>query len=316
MPLYRSASSGTVVVQDFLKNTYFVSKIDSLLFVTRIPDLLSPELRFRSHNRPSAIIELFTFQVINISAYEVASWPPLIPRIPGTAILFLCALVCRLCHRSEAIMTDIWKDQGHCMQWDHTTQISRTSRWMQERFVPLIFHTHWMHFLRPPLWSGQTSWLQIQRPGFDSPRYQMLWEVLCLERCPLSLISATEELLERKSGDSGLENREYALTVRQPSVHKSWNQLHPQAAIARSVKFARGSGHWVYSVFCAFRNTGIFPVVPLWNMLYVRLFWSFELSNILTSEVYYCNNNLHRPILSAICTSTFCKLCKNLYSGM
>jgi hypothetical protein len=30
-----------------------------------------------------------------------------------------------------------------------------------------------------------------------------------LERGPLSLVSKIEELLERKSGDSGLENREY-----------------------------------------------------------------------------------------------------------
>jgi hypothetical protein len=30
-----------------------------------------------------------------------------------------------------------------------------------------------------------------------------------LERVPLSLVSTTEELLERKSNGSGLENREY-----------------------------------------------------------------------------------------------------------
>jgi hypothetical protein len=31
---------------------------------------------------------------------------------------------------------------------------------------------------RPPLWSsGQSSWLQIQRSGFDSWRYQMFREV-------------------------------------------------------------------------------------------------------------------------------------------
>jgi hypothetical protein len=41
--------------------------------------------------------------------------------------------------------------------------------------------------------------LQIQRPGFDSQRYQIFWEVVGLERGPLSLVSAIEELLERKS---------------------------------------------------------------------------------------------------------------------
>jgi hypothetical protein len=46
--------------------------------------------------------------------------------------------------------------------------------------------------------SGQSSLLQIQRPGFDSRRYQIFWEVVGLERGPHSLVSTTEELLERK----------------------------------------------------------------------------------------------------------------------
>jgi hypothetical protein len=50
----------------------------------------------------------------------------------------------------------------------------------------------------PPLWSsGQSSWLQIQRPGFDYRHYQKK-KVVCLERSPLSLVSTTEELLDRK----------------------------------------------------------------------------------------------------------------------
>jgi hypothetical protein len=46
-------------------------------------------------------------------------------------------------------------------------------------------------------------------PWFDSRRYQIFWEVVGLERGPLSLVSTTEELLERKSNGSGLESREY-----------------------------------------------------------------------------------------------------------
>jgi hypothetical protein len=41
---------------------------------------------------------------------------------------------------------------------------------------------------------GKSSWLQIQRPGFDSWHY---------------LVSTIEELLERNSSGSGLESREY-----------------------------------------------------------------------------------------------------------
>jgi hypothetical protein len=52
---------------------------------------------------------------------------------------------------------------------------------------------------RPPLWSsGQSSWLQTQRSGFDFRLYQIFWELASLERGPLSLVSTNEELLERK----------------------------------------------------------------------------------------------------------------------
>jgi hypothetical protein len=51
----------------------------------------------------------------------------------------------------------------------------------------------------PPLWSsGQSSWLQIRRPGFDSRHYQKKKRLVGLERGPLSLVSTTEELLDRK----------------------------------------------------------------------------------------------------------------------
>jgi hypothetical protein len=53
-------------------------------------------------------------------------------------------------------------------------------------------------------YSGQSSWLQIQRSGFDSRR-----EVMGLERGPFSLVNTIEELLGRKSSGSGLENRDY-----------------------------------------------------------------------------------------------------------
>jgi hypothetical protein len=62
----------------------------------------------------------------------------------------------------------------------------------------------------PPLWSSsQSSWLQIQRSGFDFRHYQIVWEVVGLERGPLSLVSTTEELLGRNSSSFALENRAY-----------------------------------------------------------------------------------------------------------
>jgi hypothetical protein len=79
---------------------------------------------------------------------------------------------------------------------------------------------------RPPLWSsGQSSWLKIQRSGSDSQRYQIFWEVMGLERGPLSLVSTSEELLERKRSGYGLENGEYS---RRDRSHWPRGTLYPQ----------------------------------------------------------------------------------------
>jgi hypothetical protein len=79
---------------------------------------------------------------------------------------------------------------------------------------------------RPPLWpSGLSSWLQIQRPGFYSRHYQIFWEVVGLERGPLSLVSTTEELLGRKRSGSGLENRDYG---RRDTSRWPRDTLYPQ----------------------------------------------------------------------------------------
>jgi hypothetical protein len=65
-------------------------------------------------------------------------------------------------------------------------------------------------------------------PGFDSRRYQIFWEVVGLERGPLSLVRIIEELLEWKSSGSGQENRINGRGIRcadhaTPSVRKSWH---------------------------------------------------------------------------------------------
>jgi hypothetical protein len=104
----------------------------------------------------------------------------------------------------------------------------------------------YIYFMRHPLWSsGQRSWLQIQKSGFDSQRYHVFWEVVGLEQGPLSLVNTIEELLERKSRGCGVESREYGLRdlsrwPRGTSVGKSWHLLRLQAAVARSVYFSRG----------------------------------------------------------------------------
>jgi hypothetical protein len=71
-----------------------------------------------------------------------------------------------------------------------------------------IFLGKW---LRADLLCGQSSWLQIQRPGLDSRRYHIFWEVVGMERGPLSTI---QELLERKNSGFGLEIENTASGIR------------------------------------------------------------------------------------------------------
>jgi hypothetical protein len=87
---------------------------------------------------------------------------------------------------------------------------------------------------RPPLWSSsQSSWLQIQRSGFDSRNYQIFWDIEGLERGPLNHVSTIEELLGRKSSGSGLRSQEYGR--RDPSC---WPRgtLNPQKLALNSPK--------------------------------------------------------------------------------
>jgi hypothetical protein len=46
-------------------------------------------------------------------------------------------------------------------------------------------------------------------PGFDSRHYQILWEVVDLERGPISLVSTIEDLLGSKGSGSGQESLDY-----------------------------------------------------------------------------------------------------------
>jgi hypothetical protein len=66
--------------------------------------------------------------------------------------------------------------------------------------IGILLFSYVLYLLRQPLWSsGKNFWLQIQRSWFDFRRCPIFWEVVGLERGPLSFVSATEELLERKA---------------------------------------------------------------------------------------------------------------------
>jgi hypothetical protein len=80
-------------------------------------------------------------------------------------------------------------------------------------------------YIGPPLWSsGQSSWLQIWRCRVRFPGTTRK-KVVGLERGPLSLVSATEELLGRNGSGSGLEIRQYG---RRDSSRWPRGTLYPQ----------------------------------------------------------------------------------------
>jgi hypothetical protein len=65
-------------------------------------------------------------------------------------------------------------------------------------FLTITFFYSSLALTRPPLWcSGESSWLQIRRNGFDSRHYEKK-KVVGLERGPLILVSTSEALLDRK----------------------------------------------------------------------------------------------------------------------
>jgi hypothetical protein len=71
-------------------------------------------------------------------------------------------------------------------------------------------------------------------PGFDSRRCQIFWEVVGLERVPLSLVDTIEELLGRNNSGSGLENREYG---HEDPLRLPRDTLYPQKLALTSPTF-------------------------------------------------------------------------------
>jgi hypothetical protein len=97
---------------------------------------------------------------------------------------------------------------------------SGQSSWLHSGDVLcFLWGTKWIYICyveesRPPLWSSvQSSWLQIRWSGFDFRRYQIFWEVVGLERGPLSLVSTIEELLSSGLTSSSLSSSVYFYRV-------------------------------------------------------------------------------------------------------
>jgi hypothetical protein len=146
---------------------------------------------------------------------------------------------------------------------------------------PILRYWHLLIFFRPPLWSsGRSSWLQIRRPGFDSRHYQK--KVVGLERDPLSLVSTTEELLDKSSG-SCLENREYG---REDPSRWPRSTLYPQKLAvtsltsgSRTVGVVRSRTHTmefflIFFICFMYRSKWIIVRQFSW---YISLYWTVSL---------------------------------------
>jgi hypothetical protein len=96
--------------------------------------------------------------------------------------------------------------------------------------------------------------------GFDSLCCQMFWEVVCLERGPLSLVSTIEELLERKSCGSDLGSREYG---RGDPLRWLHNTLYPRS-LGRYSSLA-DSGHGVLVLILESTAFHVFYILLLWR---------------------------------------------------
>jgi hypothetical protein len=174
-----------------------------------IPELLLKTLGLTSVGFPNQVMEYLRNVVSQvqdaISASLCCRW-----RRVSCVFCFLYPFPCVSPNNFYSVKVALLMFQ-HCKQF--TSYIVKTVM------------TELRDFTLSVLWSsGQSYWLQIQRSGFFSRGYQIFLEVVGPERGPLSPVSTIEELLERKTSSSGLENRDYgrrgsaALSTRFPSI--------------------------------------------------------------------------------------------------
>jgi hypothetical protein len=76
--------------------------------------------------------------------------------------------------------------------------------------------------------SGQSSWLQIQRSGFDSRRYQVFWEVVGLDGFHSASWVQLRSYLKEKVAAAVYKSENTAVEIRHadhvaPSIRKRWH---------------------------------------------------------------------------------------------
>jgi hypothetical protein len=113
---------------------------------------------------------------------------------------------------------------------------------------------------------------------FDSLGYQIFWELVGLDRSPLSLMSTTDELLLRNSNGSSLNNREYGC---RNLSHWPWYRLqwskNPVASVCKRTilnKWPRWSliqysslTDWGHGVFWSLQSISCLIHPSIWKYI-------------------------------------------------
>jgi hypothetical protein len=166
----------------------------------------------------------------------------------------------------------------------------------------------------------RVSGYRSRGPRFDSRPYQIFWQVRGLERGPLSLVITTEELLEKRSSGSGLENpRLTAVGIRcadhvTPSTHKSRHYFADSGGLSVGiVRLRTKATEFSFLVNTLCRNFLMTKVFKLWNIVRHDLGVSAPsmCNGVRCSFIRHCfttcfglKGHLHR--------STHCKECWNI----
>jgi hypothetical protein len=126
-------------------------------------------------------------------------------------------------------------------------------------------------------------------PGFDSRRNQIFWEVVGLERSPLSLVSTTEKLLGRKSSGSSLESREYGR--RDPSRWPCGTHYPQKVALTSPRSGGRSVGivrSLTQATKFSFIINSIIILIFITILLYITFLlriWSFRYDDLIFPKV-------------------------------